>query len=167
MESVNYDDPIWNLPALSVRQPWAWLIVQGFKDVENRNWPTKFRGPVLIHASNGLTFPEYEGCLSTCHLVSVHRPFPEGTIMPSFKGIERGGIVGITEIVDCVEDMCSPWFFGDYGFVLKNSRALPFRPCKGALGFFKPDYASRYVEKTKKQKSAALPADDLFGGVSE
>ena len=40
--------------ALAVQQPWAWLIVNGIKDVENRNWPLpeKYLGQlVLIHAS--------------------------------------------------------------------------------------------------------------------
>jgi hypothetical protein len=36
---------------LSVRQPWAALIVSGHKDIENRTWSTRYRGPVLIHAS--------------------------------------------------------------------------------------------------------------------
>ncbi|WP_245839042.1 ASCH domain-containing protein [Yersinia kristensenii] len=39
------------MKALSIRQPWAWLIVNGYKDIENRTWNTKCRGPVLIHAS--------------------------------------------------------------------------------------------------------------------
>jgi len=39
------------LPALSIWQPWAWLIANGYKDIENRTWWTKFRGPFLIHAS--------------------------------------------------------------------------------------------------------------------
>ena len=43
------------LKALSIRQPWAWLIVNGFKDVENRNWRTHWRGRLLIHASKGMT----------------------------------------------------------------------------------------------------------------
>ncbi len=38
------------MKALSIMQPWAWLIVNGHKDIENRNWPTRFRGPVYIHA---------------------------------------------------------------------------------------------------------------------
>jgi hypothetical protein len=36
---------------ISIRQPWASLIVSGIKDIENRTWPTRYRGPVLIHAS--------------------------------------------------------------------------------------------------------------------
>lgn len=39
------------IPALSIRQPGAWLIVNGHKDIENRDWPTtNFRGRLLVHA---------------------------------------------------------------------------------------------------------------------
>ena len=37
---------------LTVRQPWAWAIIQVGKDVENRSWPTKHRGPLLIHVGS-------------------------------------------------------------------------------------------------------------------
>jgi hypothetical protein len=36
--------------ALCVRQPWADLIVAGVKDVENRTWSTRHRGPLVIVA---------------------------------------------------------------------------------------------------------------------
>ena len=36
---------------LTVKQPWASLIVHGIKDIENRSWRTNFRGRVLIHSS--------------------------------------------------------------------------------------------------------------------
>ena len=39
-----------NMKAISIQQPWAWLIVNGYKDLENRTWATKYRGRVLIHA---------------------------------------------------------------------------------------------------------------------
>lgn len=39
------------MKALSVRQPWAWAIARGHKDVVNRRWATTYRGPLLIHAS--------------------------------------------------------------------------------------------------------------------
>jgi hypothetical protein len=48
----------------------------------------------------------------------------------------RGGVVGMARIVDCVESMESRWFFGKYGFVLRDAFALPLISCKGALGFF-------------------------------
>ena len=43
------------MKALSIRQPWAWLIVHGRKDIENRSWRTKFRGRFLVHAAQGMT----------------------------------------------------------------------------------------------------------------
>ena len=38
------------MKALTVRQPWASLIISGAKRVENRSWPTRHRGPLAIHA---------------------------------------------------------------------------------------------------------------------
>ena len=43
-----------DLKVIVVRQPWAWLIVNGFKDIENRSWQTRYRGPLLIQASANL-----------------------------------------------------------------------------------------------------------------
>ena len=114
------------MKALSIIQPWAWLIVSGHKDIENRNWPTRFRGPVLIHAGKKLDVES---------LNYVHG-YPNQP-----REFERGGIVGIAEIVDCVTGSNSPWWSGPYGFVIRNARPLPFVPMRGALGFFDvPDH---------------------------
>lgn len=53
--------------------------------------------------------------------------------------LKRGGIVGECEIADCVTTSESPWFVGKYGFLLRDAKPIEFRPCKGALGFFKPE----------------------------
>lgn len=45
--------------ALSIRQPWAWLILHAGKDIENRTWQTYQRGWFAIHASKGMTRREY------------------------------------------------------------------------------------------------------------
>lgn len=115
-------------PVLSIRQPWAWLICHGGKDIENRNWPTRFRGKFLIHAGKGMTRDEYEN--------AEWDALENGVTLPPYAALERGGIVGEAEIVDCVTHSDSPWFCGDYGFVLRNAKPLPFWPCKGMLGFF-------------------------------
>lgn len=117
------------LPVLSIRQPWAWLICNGGKDIENRSWPTRFRGKFLVHAGKGMTREEYEDAKWIAH--------NNGVRVPTYKQLERGGIVGMAEIVDCVNRSESPWFFGQYGFVLRNAKPLPFHECKGALGFFR------------------------------
>ena len=124
-----------DLFCLSVRQPWAWLILHAGKDIENRNWPTRFRGRVLIHAGKGMTRLEYAEAFDLLDEIETTGKLA----IPTFEQLRRGGIVGEVEIVDCVYESLSPWFFGDFGFVLRNPVALPFRPCKGKLGFFKPD----------------------------
>lgn len=122
--------------ALSIRQPWAWAIIHAGKDVENRDWRTKFRGPVCIHAAKGMTLDEYDGFIRTIHHVSLSRPFPSGSTVPHGAGLLRGGIIGVADIVDCVDASDSPWFMGRYGFVLRNPRPVDFIPVKGALNFF-------------------------------
>ena len=119
-----------NLRALSIRQPWAWLIVNGHKDIENRTWPTRFRGQVYIHAGRGVVpddFPEQREYLRW-----------SGIVLPS--DMPRGAIVGEATIVDCVDASDSPWFCGPYGFVLSDpvaySEPIPYR---GRLGFFQVD----------------------------
>lgn len=119
------------MKALSIRQPWAWLILHAGKDIENRDWYTALRGRVLIHAGKGMTREEYECAMD----LAAHYSRPVNGL-PSFKELERGGIVGSVEIVDCVNVSKSPWFFGRYGFVLRDPQPLLFTPYKGQLGFF-------------------------------
>lgn len=125
-----------DLMVISVRQPWAWLIMHAGKDIENRTWPTKVRGRVLVHAAKGVAKDEWR---AAWQWVKERCPeaWDKGTREIMAGTIERGGIVGSVEIVDCVNQSSSPWFCGDYGFVLRNPKALPFYPCKGKLGFFR------------------------------
>lgn len=119
--------------ALSIRQPWADAIVYHGKDVENRSWPTRYRGPVLIHAAKAWG-PEERATLA--ELIARD-------MMPFTSAPQLGGIIGRAEIVGCVTAMDSRWFHGPYGFVLRNAEPLPFLPCRGALGFFEPDVELR------------------------
>jgi len=121
------------IQALSIRQPWAWLIVNGYKDVENRDWLTRKRGLVYIHAGLTLTKTEYEDAVDMAWVAN-----PE-IVVPEQKELLRGGIVGTTEIKDCVSSSDSIWFVGDYGFNLENSKPCEFIPCKGSLSFFFPE----------------------------
>lgn len=115
--------------ALSIRQPWAWAIINAGKDVENRSWSTRVRGLVCIHAAQGCSWEEWDDALF--FMMSLQDLHP-----PLRHQIVRGGIVGMAEIVDCVDVSESPWFVGRYGFVLRNARQIDFIPVKGTLGFF-------------------------------
>lgn len=123
------------MKALSIRQPWAWLIAAGHKDIENRTWRTSYRGPLLIHASQGMTMREYEetdAFLAFTHQIKHIR-------LPDPKELERGGIVGVADLVavDPPSNRKSPWHMeGCYGLYLRNARPLPFIPYKGQLSIF-------------------------------
>lgn len=113
--------------ALSVRQPWAWLIVHGFKDVENRTWRTNFRGRVLIHAGKTFGLSERLAAAQVAHEFGIDIP----------DTLPLGGIVGCVEIFDCVTQSDSRWFREDeFGWLLRNADEMPFTPLKGRQGFF-------------------------------
>ena len=76
------------MKALSIRQPWAWLIIHAGKDVENRTWCTNYRGRFLVHAAKGMTQREYQDAKQFAALNGVHN-------LPEFDELPRGGIVGV------------------------------------------------------------------------
>ena len=119
------------MKAITLRQPWAWAIINVGKDIENRNWKTHFRGRVAIHAAVGMTRAEYEKACG--YIRNINRRIT----IPAYEDLERGAIIGTVEIVDCVQDSDSRWFMGEYGFVLARPKRLrePI-PCKGALSFW-------------------------------
>ena len=116
------------MKALSIRQPWAWLIIHGGKNIENRSWHTKHRGQFLVHAAKGMTSNEFTQALLFCS--------ERGLPMPDRDDMQRGGIIGSVDLVDSVDQSDSPWYTGEKGFVLRDPKPLPFAPLKGRLNFF-------------------------------
>ena len=109
--------------AITIRQPWAELIVRGAKDVENRSWRTNHRGPLLIHAG----------------AQAYRKSFARHGVPDD---AERSAIIGIVEVVDCKQERTSEWHEeGSWGWYL--TRARRFRkpiPLKGRRGLFEvPD----------------------------
>jgi hypothetical protein len=133
------------MKALSIRQPWAWLVVNGIKTVENRTWSTDFRGRVLVHAGQkfALSADEYERLRDD--LNQGLEEDQETIRLPERpEDFQFGGIVGSVEIVGCVtecdDEYDALWHIdGHYAFLLNNPEVLPFKPCKGKLNFFTPN----------------------------
>jgi hypothetical protein len=118
------------LPCISILQPWAWLIVNGHKDIENRGWSTGFRGRILIHAGKKLSKRDYADDIE--HFAEAY-----GITLPAFEDMPLGGVVGSATVIDCVREHPSRWKMMDcWGFVLKDQRVRPFVPYRGQLGIF-------------------------------
>ena len=117
------------MKVIVIRQPRASLIVEGFKDVENRSWATSYRGPLLIQASASLPSKRR---LDEMRQVARRR----GVVVPD--ELETGGIVGVVQLDDCVSKSRSKWSEGPVGWLLSKPKKLPFMPLKGQLGLFDP-----------------------------
>lgn len=146
MKTATREKPI---KVLSIQHPWAWFIVNGYKDIENRSWYTNYRGPVLIHAGKKFDEDGWEYIKKCFKDLATkeqkERFYGAGSITPRQIMETLGGIVGYAEITDCVKQSKSPWFFGEFGFVLKDARPLPFYPCRGQLGFFHSPLPEEYL----------------------
>lgn len=117
---------------LSVRQPWAWFIANGHKPVENRTWATRYRGPLLIHASKEMGEKDYQEAIT--FIMDLDPDLAASR--PYYSQYQRGGIVGMATLVDCVTSYDSPWFTGPIGWVLADAKPIEFLPCPGRLGLF-------------------------------
>ena len=122
------------MKALTVKQPWADLIVSGVKDIENRTWQTNYRGRILIHASKNPTpkwqLYNYELPIILNHIQSN---YPFGHIV--------GAIVGMVDIVDCVKQHPSEWAEDSddvWNWVIANPIKFtnPIMGVKGALSLW-------------------------------
>ncbi len=128
---------------LSLTQPWATLVAAGGKQIETRSWPTKHRGLLAIHASQGWTDADKR--------LGTHPPFSDVLYRAGVRStldLPRGTVVALCRLIDCVrtEDVCN-WSdqeraFGDYtpgrwAWRLTDVYALPTPiPARGRLGLW-------------------------------
>lgn len=125
------------MKALSVRQPWAYSILFGGKTHENRDWPTRVRGTIALHAGKEMSKYDFEAWYLFLSHEELHGDWSQNgraALAP------RGGVVGLVDIIDCTTGSDSLWFTGQFGFALANPRPLPEHTplirCSGKLGFF-------------------------------
>ncbi len=132
--------------ALSLRQPWAALLAYGHKTIEIRRWPTRRRGPVLIHAAR----------------IPDDRPEAWARLPARLRPAARlqGGFVGLSDLTDCFAytdpvtfaadahlHFNEPdWFQGPtlYGFTFVAAKPIPFQPFPGWVRFFRVDLTAKH-----------------------
>lgn len=131
--------------ALSIRQPWAALLITGRKKIEIRRWSTAIRGRILIHAAR---LPD-------------DRPEAWAWVTDELQPLTeyRGGLIGVAELTDCIryadresfqrdhdQHLNQPdWFQPPtmYGFTFANPQPIPFESCPGHTRFFSMDGGRR------------------------
>ena len=128
------------LKALSVRQPWAWAIIQGFKDVENRSWSTSYRGRLLVHAGQRLDPRGFQFLWE----LGLHRRIPEDLL--------QGQLVGTVELVDVFDGYPSDWAARGHWHILltRPHEFLTPIPCRGAQRLFVPEVSVRALGQARR-----------------
>lgn len=141
VSQAKQDDTI---PALTLWQPWAWLIAEGLKQYETRGWATKCRGPLAIHAA--LRKPKVEECSDEI-LVALRSIHPRTSA--ALLSLDRGAVVCIVDLVECIPverldqiDISIDRAFGNfstgrYAWKLANVRKFNPIPAKGAQGLWR------------------------------
>jgi len=119
--------------AISVRQPWAWALIHGGKDVENRNkapigTSSLIGRRIQIHAAKGMTRHEYESAREHMAKLGVECPHPSELL--------RGGLIGSVRLVEVVSERPSRWFFGPRGLVVDAPESCEPIAGPGQLGWF-------------------------------
>ena len=131
------------MKTISIKQPWAYLIASGIKDIENRTWkcPQKYIGKrVLIHVSaKPLAWHSVVDSLTSDMAWVVIKNGYNGRWL---RDLRCGAIIGSVEIVDCVVNHSSIW--------AEKQHCTYHSPCKdltklpncfdGCIHFSKPIY---------------------------
>ena len=132
------------MKAISIKQPWAWLIANGYKPIENRVWYTNYTGILLIHASS-----KYDDNFPNSYLTYYHEIHEAvmKTPIPKPNDLEFGGFVGIANMVDCVRKHESIWFQSGWGFVFSGARPFKLVEYPGRLKIFEVDRDPQLYKK--------------------
>lgn len=132
-----------NMKVLTIKQPFASLIAEGYKEYEFRTWKTKYRGELLIHAGKGI----------------------DKKAMEKFKYLNldypKGCIIAKVTLTDCIkiddearqmleekhskvyENIISKKDYNGYGFKLENVEKIKPIKTNGKLSFWEYDYPQK------------------------
>lgn len=123
------------MKALTIKQPWASLIIYGGKDIENRTWRTNVRGRIAIHSSNKSDEKDFQKAAEVVSRIGSE----QAQRFLSFGAFPTGVILGTVELTDCkcYDDTGSPWYWGPFGFFLRDPQPLVVPvPAKGKQWFW-------------------------------
>lgn len=138
--------------AITIKQPWAALIIAGIKDTENRSWDTRYRGELLIHAG------QKEDARGWARVADL------GLMLPP-ELLQSGVILGSVELGDVVREHDSAWASPyQWNWVLSGAQpATRFVEVSGKLGLFAPppDWRRGFVDMDKPGMTGWSKVRDL------
>lgn len=128
------NQPPKKLKALSMYQPYAWMVANGYTTIDDRSWYTPYRGKLIIHASKKIDI-HYHTYLK--EILKINIPEPEE--------LDYGGIIAICDLTECRNLSKTPTITPElhahagqltYGFVMENIKKIPLIPYRGMAGLF-------------------------------
>lgn len=142
------------MKTLTVKQPWAYLLCSGLKNIENRTWKTNYRGTILIHSSaKGIDFKDPKSLFTDEQWNAIPKGIQEKMI--TMEVIDDGSIIGSVELGDCVQNHPSVWAEkGVWNWVVKNQKIFDSRipNVKGKLMLWDYDIEKKLDEEVKRFK---------------
>jgi hypothetical protein len=128
------------MKCLSIKQPWASLIIAGIKTIENRSWRTNYRGKILIHTGKEVDIRAVEDSIIWQHILKA-TPNARGKFDKAGK--LTGAILGVAELTACsceADALSVDYRWAEPGFFwwrIENpvlfEKPIPYR---GQLGLF-------------------------------
>jgi len=130
------------MKALSIKQPWAWLICAGYKDIENRTFDAPRCGRIYVHTGKIMDDTGWEFIKERLSPEMWKRIWNTEFI----NNLPLGAIVGEVDIawVTLGGSYKSPWFVGPLGYVMKNPKLYEMHiHYKGQLEFIEVNLVSK------------------------
>lgn len=122
------------MKALTIAQPYAHLIARGDKPIENREWPTRYRGPLAIHAGKSRAWLDHDD-------------------LTEYPDMVFGAVVAVAQLVDCRRREDLPQELqrhehanGPWCWVLAEVRRVKPVACNGARGLWVTSLEFEYLE---------------------
>ena len=126
------------MKALTLTEPWAMLVAIGAKRIETRSWPTKYRGPLAIHAAKGFPKRARDFTLEpVCYEAMYELGYKTRHWFPAYP---LGAVLATCTLVDCVQirEMHYSPDGEPAGIIGKYTNMLADRPSEREFGNYEP-----------------------------
>lgn len=84
------------MKAITIWQPWAYMLIVGLKRYETRSWKTNYRGPLAIHAA-----AKADSAIKQTMDINLYNYLNNEVLLYHARDLPRGCVVGVCELVEC------------------------------------------------------------------